>query len=185
MPLFLHRGFDAVSVEDICAAADVAKGTFFLHFPTKDALLLEYGARVTEELAELFRQYRGSATSALTKMLGILAERATHHADIVRLVVREVMAHPVALVDATEQSRDLSSLFAEVVRVGQENGEFRQNVSPRLAAAILTSTYLAIVTEWVRRGGNFAITQVLKQSINVVLHGLAKKSGKEGTRSPS
>jgi hypothetical protein len=46
-----------------------------------------------------------------------------------------------------------------------------------VAAAILTSAYLAIVTEWVRRGGNFAMTQVLKQSIDIVLHGLAKKSG--------
>src|SRR5262245_6871573 len=69
MILLLHRGFDAVSIEDICADADVAKGTFFLHFPTKDALLLEYGAQVTGELAELFHNYRGSATSALTKML--------------------------------------------------------------------------------------------------------------------
>lgn len=176
MTLFLHRGFDVVSIEDICTAADVAKGTFFLHFPTKDALLLEYGAQVTAELTGLFRQSRGSATSALTKMLGFLAARATHHADIVRLVVREVMARPVALVDATEQSRDLSSLFAEVVRSGQDSGEFRRQVSPRVAAAILISTYLAVVTEWVRRGGNFAITQVLKQSIDVVLHGLAKKS---------
>jgi hypothetical protein len=116
-------------------------------------------------------------------MLSILAERATHYADIVRLVVREVMARPVVLADATEQSRDLSSLLADVVRIGQQNGEFRQNIPPRLAAAILTSTYLAIVTEWVRRGGNFAMAPVIKQSLDVVLYGLAKKPGKEGSQS--
>jgi AcrR family transcriptional regulator len=161
----------------------VAKGTFFLHFPAKDALLLEYGAQVTAELAESFHEYRGSAASALNKILRILAERATHHADIVRLVVREVMAHPITLADATEQSRDLSSLLADVVRLGQQNGEFRQDIPPRLAAGILTSTYLAIVTEWVRHGGNFAIASVIKQSIDVVLYGLAKKPGKEGSPS--
>src|SRR5713226_4310162 len=73
MELFVARGFDTVTVEDICDAADVAKGTFFLHFPTKDALLLEYGEQVCGELAEILRDHRGSAISVLRKMLGLLA----------------------------------------------------------------------------------------------------------------
>ena len=107
MELFLERGFDTVTVEDICQRADVARGTFFLHFPTKDSLLLEYGAQVTQELSELLDSHRGSAAKALHKMLAFLTDRATDHTDIVRLVVREIMTHPVALADATEQSRDL------------------------------------------------------------------------------
>ncbi len=50
MQLFLARGYDAVTIEEICAAADVARGTFFLHFPTKDALLGEYGRQASAEL---------------------------------------------------------------------------------------------------------------------------------------
>ena len=46
MDLFAARGFDAVTVEQICEAADVARGTFFLHFPTKSALLFEFNRAV-------------------------------------------------------------------------------------------------------------------------------------------
>jgi AcrR family transcriptional regulator len=176
MRLFLHRGFDAVTIEDICESADVARGTFFLHFPTKDALLLEYGEQVTAELEEMLRDYRGSAAAALRKVLSLLAERASHHADIVRLVVREVMARPLALANATEQSRDLVHLLADIVRRGQTEGEFRRNVEPRLAAAIVTSAYFAIVTEWVRCGGTFALAGAVKQSLDVVVNGLADKT---------
>ncbi|MBI3799126.1 MAG: TetR/AcrR family transcriptional regulator [Deltaproteobacteria bacterium] len=175
MELFVVRGFDAVTVEDICQAADVAKGTFFLHFPTKDALLLEYGAQVTGELEEVLSAHRSGAISALRKMLGFLAERTLKHADIVRLVVREVMTRPTALVSATEQSRDLVYLLATVVRQGQVSGELRHRVEPRLAAGIITAAYFAIITEWVRCGGKFDLAGAVQQSLDVVFNGLADK----------
>jgi len=177
MELFIARGFDAVTVEDICQTADVAKGTFFLHFPTKDALLLEYGQQVTGELEEIWHAHHGGTAAALRKMLTLLVERALLHADIVRLVVREVMARPTAFVNATEQSRDLVHLLAEVVRQGQTSGELRHKVEPRLAAAIITSAYFAIITEWVRCGGQFDLAAAVQQSLDVVLNGLANKKG--------
>lgn len=37
--LFLDKGIGATSIDDIANAADVAKGTFYLYFPSKEALL--------------------------------------------------------------------------------------------------------------------------------------------------
>lgn len=175
MELFLARGFDGVTIEDICEAADVAKGTFFLHFPTKDALLLEYGAQVTQELDALLRSHRTGATAALQKILMFLTERATQHAAVVQLLVREVMMHPTAFVEVTKQSRNLGHLFADIVRQGQSNGEFRCTIEPRLAAALITSAYFAILNEWGRSGGKFALTAALQQALEIVLNGLAEK----------
>ncbi|WKG01937.1 TetR/AcrR family transcriptional regulator [Mycolicibacterium sp. HK-90] len=45
--LFTERGYDQTAVADIAEAADVSKRTFFLHFPTKeDVLLADAGSRV-------------------------------------------------------------------------------------------------------------------------------------------
>src|SRR2546422_4882957 len=41
--LFLERGVDATTVDAICAAAGVSKGTFYLYFHRKEDLLVEYG----------------------------------------------------------------------------------------------------------------------------------------------
>lgn len=37
--LFLDKGIGATSIDDIASAAHVAKGTFYLYFPSKEALL--------------------------------------------------------------------------------------------------------------------------------------------------
>src|SRR5580698_4396368 len=43
--IFLDKGVSATSVDEIVAAADVAKGTFYLHFESKELLLLSLQRR--------------------------------------------------------------------------------------------------------------------------------------------
>ena len=50
MRLFVERGFRNTTAEDIAAAADVSRRTFFLHFTSKDEVLLGH---IEEQLAML------------------------------------------------------------------------------------------------------------------------------------
>src|SRR5207253_11036843 len=43
LDLFAQKGFAETTVEDITAAADVGKGTFFNYFPSKDHIRLVFG----------------------------------------------------------------------------------------------------------------------------------------------
>ncbi|MEV6678159.1 TetR family transcriptional regulator [Streptomyces erythrochromogenes] len=55
LELFLERGFDAVSVADVAAAAEVSKPTLFRYFPTKEDLLLDRFADHQDEVARIVR----------------------------------------------------------------------------------------------------------------------------------
>ncbi|MGW0752426.1 TetR/AcrR family transcriptional regulator [Streptomyces sp. NPDC002587] len=55
LELFLERGFDAVSVADVAAAAEVSKPTLFRYFPTKEDLVLERFADHQDEAARVVR----------------------------------------------------------------------------------------------------------------------------------
>jgi AcrR family transcriptional regulator len=175
MELFLARGYDAVTIDEICAAADVARGTFFLHFPTKDALLSEYGRQAMAELDQVLEAFRGSAVETLEHALRFLAERASRHAAVVRLVVRETVAHPGAVSDTTDAGRDLTDVFAGIIRRGQRAGELRRAVHPVVAGAVLASAYLAISGEWARREAESPdLAALTHQALDVILRGVVR-----------
>jgi AcrR family transcriptional regulator len=174
MVLFLERGYDAVTVDDVCERADVAKGTFFLHFPTKDALLAEYGQEATDDLRARLATHRGGAVSALRLILRTLAERAERHPEVVRLTVRETLARPAAIRKSTEQGRTLGGLLADVVRGGQAAGELRRGVAPEIAAAVLVASYFTIVNVWALGPDRFDLSDAVDQSLKLVLTGLRK-----------
>ena len=179
MNLFLLRGFDAVTIDEICEAADVARATFFLHFPSKDALLIEYGVQANNELAELIRAHRASATATLRAALKMLADRAVRHREVLMLVASEMLTRPPAMVTEQEgQTRTLMSLIAGVIQRGQQAGEFRRRVHPLVAAAALCSAFLAFVYEWIRLGGQMDIEGAIAQTLDMILNGLNERKSR-------
>jgi AcrR family transcriptional regulator len=62
--LFLDRGYDAVSVAEIAAAAEVSKRTLFAYFPSKDELVLHRFADHQDEPARVVRD-RPTGTAPL------------------------------------------------------------------------------------------------------------------------
>jgi AcrR family transcriptional regulator len=65
LALLASRSIDALSVDEIAAQADVAKGTFYNYFPEKEALARELAARVRARLEdEITRANEGIADPA-------------------------------------------------------------------------------------------------------------------------
>ena len=49
MSAFKMRGFDATTMEQIAADADIAKGTLYHYFPVKEAIIDEYMKRLFQQ----------------------------------------------------------------------------------------------------------------------------------------
>jgi AcrR family transcriptional regulator len=66
--LVADRGLDAISIDDITEAADVAKGTFYTHFEDKDDLALAIGKHIRLELEEKITATNKGVTDAAVRM---------------------------------------------------------------------------------------------------------------------
>jgi AcrR family transcriptional regulator len=146
MKLFARRGFDSVTIENICDAADVARGTFFLHFPTKSALLFEYQRVVASAFAERLQGPRISAAGEFRTLVELLTEHWRKDSDVMNAMLREAIRNPATIEAAQKEGRELEHLIEEIVQHGQAVGEFRSDLHPRLAAVVFLSTTSAILS---------------------------------------
>lgn len=148
MKLFADRDYDAVTIEDICERADVAKATFFLHFPNKAALLTEFNERLTANLQERLNHVSGSAEDKLRFMVSALVDDWEQNAEIMRKMVREFLDQPSLPEAATEANAGLLDLITDIVKEGQRAREFGTKVAPELVAAALVASWGSFISAW-------------------------------------
>ncbi|MFJ4820913.1 TetR family transcriptional regulator [Streptomyces sp. NPDC088801] len=65
--LFMEKGFDAVSVAEVAAAAEISKPTLFRYFPAKEDLVLHRIADHEGEAARVAAAAEGAAVEALRR----------------------------------------------------------------------------------------------------------------------
>ena len=69
---FARDGFSGVNIADICDTADVAKGSFYRHFDTKEAIFVAAVRSVTDVIAD---QLDGLGTGASTSRASALLQK--------------------------------------------------------------------------------------------------------------
>src|SRR4051794_5249251 len=96
MRMFLDRGYDAVSVDDIAAAVGMSARTFFRYYATKDEILRSYQRGLNDALVEAFAaQPAGpSATAALRAAYATTSHVAAADRDRVRALGRLLASAP-------------------------------------------------------------------------------------------
>lgn len=144
---FRRVGVQAAQVEDIVRAAGVARGTFYLHFPTKDHVLLEAICRDQEPIAArlcayLERPPRVFLRAAVDQVIALAAAE-------VPAVSREAL---IALArHATDVQRDrmpLARAATEYFRRAQARAEVRRDLTPaELVAAFFPGVLGVLLLE--------------------------------------
>ncbi|MFR9730752.1 TetR family transcriptional regulator [Saccharopolyspora sp. MS10] len=153
MALFLERGFDATTVDQIAAEAGISARSFFRYFPTKEDVVtgdpVEYGVVLRDAL-----EARPAEEDAVRAVRGALA-------DFVGMVVANPAALGISTIVLNEPS--LAAKHQEKQRVWVEllrpETLRRLGGTPHpelLAGAILESalaTFHASLMHWASRGG--------------------------------
>jgi AcrR family transcriptional regulator len=169
-----EKGYHSAKILDIAAAADIGVGTFYLYYPTKDALFLE----LIEETARLLKteldQARAGVTGAVEKMR--VANHAffcfaEEHRDLLKIVfghgntfnelLRQVYATFVA--DSVER-----------ITEGIASAEFRP-LPPQVMANSLVGMFAQVVSWWIEQEEPSAAA-IAEMMTDFVLHGMGRPS---------
>lgn len=146
--LILKRGYEAVTIKDICAAADVGRTTFYAHYRSKDDLRRSALEHLRKELVERQRaalaQPAGSAGRSLGFSLALFAH-ARDHVDLYRALVGG-RGGTIVLGSIRQMLCDL--VRAELGATGQA-----ADAAPReLAVQFVVGAAMAVMTWWLDGG---------------------------------
>jgi AcrR family transcriptional regulator len=118
-------GYDAVQMRDVAATAEVALGTLYRHYTSKDQLLLAVQLDQTETLRrrlELRPPQRGSAADRVADVLGRACRGLERDPLVTSAMVRAMFAPEPDVVDVKRAVQEqLHGIIASAI--GPTNGE--------------------------------------------------------------
>jgi AcrR family transcriptional regulator len=135
--LFSEKGYEQTPVEEICALAGIAKGTFFYHFESKQAIVRYIVAMQLEEYRQRLKDQMDTLDDPISKaefFVSALIEQG-HTANEANTYFKDMEPEWYCTVIKEERMLALLPLLEDVVTQGIEEGYFRLK-NPSACAAI-------------------------------------------------
>jgi AcrR family transcriptional regulator len=151
--LFRLQGIEDTSIEQICVEADVARRTFYGHFPNKHTLLGGLGiSRLydqSEPMLQLLMDNHQTTRDRLEAMIDYIESNFSGYEDIDRQLI---LIAPSTFAEDTERHREIgttaSASFIRMITAGLEIGDVQTRFSPEILAAMVVGTLNMLTISW-------------------------------------
>jgi AcrR family transcriptional regulator len=174
MKLFADRSYHQVTVEEICEEADVARTTFFAHFPSKSALLREYSQVVATRFRESRWESEAPATEQLRALATLVMETWFAQAEIMGAMLVESSLPTFAQLERKEEENPILELVEDIIRLGHSRGEFRPRIAADIAAQAFLSTGSIMLAAAAERRAELSPEDLRDEFLDWFLHGMVQ-----------
>lgn len=178
--LFESQGFDAVTMEQIAAEADMAKASLYKYFPVKEALIAH--------------QFRTDIVAGMAERAETLAAHATFEARMHYLLVESAIWHSERRVYLAHYLRYLTSqaqydsetvrktpgevttrqILVHMFQTGQDAGEVGTQQTAAQIACSFEYLLFGAITAWLTEP-SIDLTQRFLAAFTLCMHGVAAR----------
>jgi AcrR family transcriptional regulator len=155
---FKRSGMTDADVGAIVAAAGVAHGTFFFHFPTKEHVLLELERREEERIAKQLDRYveskKGNLSSTLQEAVRLVVGLERR---LGAMLFKDFLALHFSQTRPTDESKEHPVIVrvAQEIERAQQRGQVETDVNPLNSAVFFLLGLYALLTtthDWPTQG---------------------------------
>jgi TetR/AcrR family transcriptional regulator, fatty acid metabolism regulator protein len=173
--LFERKGYNRVTVDDICRKAGVSKGAFYGHFESKDQALLEEYLKVDEFYREMLPRVLEEKTF-IDRGRAYVRLALKYIAGQGKMVIKVAYssqiapgrkASPIASTD-----RALYTIAEAMAREAVESGELRRDLDPGEVARMIIRSVRGLVYDWCLQDGRFDLEEAGEVMAAVLAEGL-------------
>ena len=151
--LFQRQGIEDTSIEQICVEADVARRTFYGHFPNKQALLAGLGiSRLYNQSEPMLRELMANHPTTRGRLEAMIDYIETSFSAMNDIDRQLILVAPSAFAEDREWQREIGSSamdsFTRLITAGVELGDVNTEFSPGILASMVVGTLNMLMTTW-------------------------------------
>ena len=180
--LFVTNGYAGTTVDSIAARAGVAKGTFFVHFKTKDAVATQL---ITNQTAAARRAREkalaagGSPVDAMIATVLTLGKQAGAGRMLSRAVLAATLESGEVAGDSTKLFEGILELLESDARAAKRAGLLARKADPWQVAWQLLASYLGAVLSFASNPSPIPLVQGLAPLVDATLDAAGRGQGRK------
>ena len=179
--LFSERNIDAVTVDDIAAAADVGKGTIYNYFRTKEDIVVAFMATFEREVQAKLRDLRIAnrpLAETLTEFIRLQLQLKEPHHRFVRVFFAQMFLHTGQFVPYMAEIQQLTQSTMQTLLLAlQKRGAIRADLSVDDLTLVVTNVQLGLSALWAIEGPPFSATHyAVQREIDLFCEGLEART---------
>lgn len=180
--LFEKYGLENLTVDEIVKAAGVAKGTFYIYFESKDALIATF---ISEYVGKIDMDY-GAHIHSLPKditsydmLLSLIVKISDVLIDVIgyewmRIVYKFQLEGVVDMENVNGYNRKLYQIFSYVLSRGIDSGEFRTKLTLETITKHFVMAIRGLSYEWCIRYPDFDLKKESIEHFKLLLESIEK-----------
>jgi AcrR family transcriptional regulator len=178
---FARYGYDATGVAEICRRADVTKGAFYHHFPSKQAVFLEMlerwlgGIDKGLETARLDGENAPDRLLAMTAMFRPVFQEAGGRLPIFLEFLTKAGHSPVVWQATVAPFRKYHAFFSRIIQDGIDEGSLR-SLDPDRASNVLIAYAVGLLALGLLDPHGDDWSQVAEDGMSMLLEGVQRQA---------
>lgn len=179
--LFKKQGFESTTMEQIAENADIAKGTLYNYFPSKEAILSDFVRQSfsdrQEDRIEYLRKLPDTR-SRLTLILSELMKRVQAQSDIFEIYLAYRIRTVVSLrpPEEADARSGVDRLALEIIELGQRSGEIRTDLPIGMLADLFEFVFVEVAKPFYVSPTTFNADESIAHGVELFFNGV-KRNG--------
>ena len=151
--VFARQGFNGCRVSDIADEAGVAYGLVYHYFRSKDEVLDTLFLERWNVMLDVIRELDGQDLAPREKLYAIasfIIDSYSHDPDLMKVIIVEVTRAANSFGQThLAKIREAYDLIADIVAKAQDEGAFKDTITPQFAAMAFYGAIEQVLTGWI------------------------------------